>query len=481
MRTMMNNWKIYSIIAATVLALGGCKVPSLSPVEKVCLPDTFIRGKDTTTVASLSSKSFFPDTCLIAYIDTALAANHSFLQTMEHISMARAQLKTSKGALLPEITLGIDGGIQRFGEFTMDGVGNSTTNTPDLPGNKHIPDPYRNLNLGLNFQWEADIWGKLTDRKRAAAIRWMQSVEAQRLARTLLISEVATQYYKLIGLDQKRVVLEKAIRKTEESCILTGELMKEGEVSRLSVDQFNSRRLQLEEILLDTEQQIAETERAFALLLGKLSLKVIRPGFETMSSYRFPSEVGIPAQLLQNRPDIRAAELELLASKADLSAARKAFFPSLMIGGSGGFNAFSLQEWFSSPASLVYNVAAGITAPIFKRHEVRALWLTSKSRQRIALLDYHYIALRSYQEVVNLITASEQMNKRKALKQEESRIHHRSIDNANELFKTGFAGYLDVLSADERYLECELERIELNIAYCQLHAMLYKALGGGRF
>ena len=152
-----------------------------------------------------------------------------------------------------------------------------------------------------------------------------------------------------------------------------------------------------------------------------------------------------------------------------------------MIGGSGGFNAFSLQEWFSSPASLVYNVAAGITAPIFKRHEVRALWLTSKSRQRIALLDYHYIALRSYQEVVNLITASEQMNKRKALKQEESRIHHRSIDNANELFKTGFAGYLDVLSADERYLECELERIELNIAYCQLHAMLYKALGGGRF
>lgn len=79
------------------------------------------------------------------------------------------------------------------------------------------------------------------------------------------------------------------------------------------------------------------------------------------------------------------------------------------------------------------------------------------------------------------MTASEQMNQRKALKKEESRIHHRSIYNANELFKTGFAGYLDVLSADERYLDCELERIELNIVYCQLHAMLYRSLGGGRF
>lgn len=152
-----------------------------------------------------------------------------------------------------------------------------------------------------------------------------------------------------------------------------------------------------------------------------------------------------------------------------------------MIGGGGGFNAFSLEKWFSSPASLVYNLAAGITAPVFRRNELRSLWQEAKSRQRIALLGYHDTALRAYQEVVNLMTASEQMNQRKALKKEESRIHHRSIYNANELFKTGFAGYLDVLSADERYLDCELERIELNIAYCQLHAMLYRSLGGGRF
>ena len=257
--------------------------------------------------------------------------------------------------------------------------------------------------------------------------------------------------------------------------------MNEGEESRLSVDQFRSRRLKLEEMLLDTEQQIAETERAFAFLLGRMPFEIKRSSFEKISDYTFPVETGIPVQILRNRPDVVAAELELLACKSDASAARKAFFPSLVIGGGAGFNAFSLDKWFSSPASMVYNLAAGISAPIFKRNEIRALWEEANGRQRIALLDYHETVLRSYLEVVDLITSSEQMNLRKALKKEESRIHHRSIYNANELFKTGFAGYLDVLSADERYLDCELERIELNIAYCRVHTMLYRALGGGSF
>ena len=450
---------------ASALAMGGCKAPSLTPTEKFDLPEAFIEDTDTVTMASVSWKEFFPDAYLVEYIDSALSNNHSFLKTIEsnnhsflktieNVSIARAQMKAGKGALFPEISLGIDGGIQRFGEYTMDGVGNSTTNTPDLAKDKHIPDPYKNLNLGLNFQWEADIWGKLTDKKRSAVSRWMK---------------------------KKQYVLEEAIRKTGASYLLANELMNEGEESRLSVDQFRSRRLKLEEMLLDTEQQIAETERAFALLLGRMPFEIKRSSFETISDFTFPVETGIPAQILRNRPDVVAAELELLACKSDASAARKAFFPSLVIGGGAGFNAFSLEKWFASPASMVYNLAAGISAPIFKRNEIRALWEEANGRQRIALLDYHETVLRSYLEVVDLITSSEQMNLRKALKEEESRIHHRAIYNANELFKTGFAGYLDVLSADERYLDCELERIELNIAYCRVHTMLYRALGGGSF
>ncbi len=466
----------------SVFMLGSCKAPQLSRTEKVKLPSVFVEdSSDTLTMASMSWKSFFPDHYLTAYIDTALANNHTFLKAVERMSIARAQMKVGKGAMFPEVMLGVGGNVQRFGEYTMDGVGNSTTNTSDLQADKHIPSPYKSVNIGLNFQWEADIWGKLNDKRRASAKRWMSSIEATRLAQTLLVCEVANTYYKLVGLDKKAYVLHLAIEKTKESQELAEILMNEGEESRLSVDQFRSRSLKLEDMLLQTEQEIAETERGFAVLLGKYPFEIKRSTFEQVSSFGFPIEVGIPAQLLRNRPDVVAAELELLASKSDLSAARKTFFPSLVIGGSGGWEAFSLNKWFSSPASMVYNLAAGLTAPIFKRNEVRALWAEAKANQRIALLDYHQTVLQSYVEVVDLISASEQMSLRKELKAEESRIHHRSIYNANKLFKAGFAGYLDVLSADERYLDCELERIELNIAYCKLHTMLYRSLGGGTF
>lgn len=469
-------------IGCSLALLTSCKAPALTPEEKIVLPESYDGcQQDTASIASIAWEDFFPDQYLKNYIQEALNGNHNLQQTIEQVAIARAQLKGSRGKLLPDVTLGIGAGVERFGEYTMDGVGNSTTNTPDLPAGKHIPDPYKDLSLGLNFQWEIDILGKLNDKRRAAASRWMKSVEAERLNRTILISEVAIQYYNLIGLDRKERILSKAIEKSQESYLLTSELMKEGEVSRLSVDQFLSRRLKLEEMQLDVRQQIANAERAFALLLGRLPFEIERSSFDEVSTYSFPTEAGIPVQLIQNRPDIRAAELELMACKADVSAARKAFFPSLSIGGSGGFNAFNLEQWFASPASMVYNLAAGITAPIFRQNEIRMLWNESKSRQQIALLDYHYTVLHAYQEVTGLITSTQTLLQRKALKQEESSIHHRSIDNANELFKTGFVGYLDVLSADERYLNCELERVEVNIHYCQLHTLLYRALGGGSF
>lgn len=480
----MKKSRIYKSILFAVVTLmwGGCKAPSLTSEEQIQLPE-MVSGtvEDTLSVSLVSWREFFPDTYLVAYIDTALARNYSFLQTLEQVSVAREQLRIRRGALLPEVSLGLQGGVERFGEYTMDGVGNATTNTPDLEKDKHIPDPYRSLNLGLGFQWEIDVWGKLTDKKRAAAMRWMKSVEAGQLAQTMLVAEVASQYYHLIGLDKKCAVLEEEIRKTRESYKLTNELMKEGEVSRLSVDQFLSRRMKLEEMLLDSRQQVGEVERALALLMGKLPFEIKRSGFDELQEYLYPSSKGIPAQMLLQRPDVKAAELELLASKSDVKAARKAFFPSLSLGGSGGFSAFDLDKWFVSPASLVYNLAAGITAPVFRRHEIRALWNESKANQRIALLEYHHTVLKAYQEVVNLISASEQIEKRKQLKEEESKVHHRSIDYANELFKTGFVGYLDVLSADERYLECELERIELSVSYARLHAQFYRALGGGQF
>ena len=152
--TYLNRIKSKTLLLGGVfcLCLVGCKAPNLTYSERMELPDIYEGGDSTSmTIGNLAWEKFFPDTLLQGYIRKALTNNYSFLQTIEQINMARSQVRISKGTLLPEVTLGVDGRIQQFGEYTMDGVGNSTTNTPDLEKSKHIPDPYRDFNLGLNF------------------------------------------------------------------------------------------------------------------------------------------------------------------------------------------------------------------------------------------------------------------------------------------------------------------------------------------
>ena len=179
------------------------------------------------------------------------------------------------------------------------------------------------------------------------------------------------------------------------------------------------------------------------------------------------------------RPDVRAAEMELLASKADVMAAKAAFYPSLVLGAGGGFNSFDLGKWFTAPASLVYDLAAGITAPVFQRNQIRSMWNEARASQRIALSQYHETALKAYTEVLDLYCAGLNQVERVRLKEVETVAHQRSVTNANELFKLNYVGFLEVLSANERYLDSELERIDIITDLCRKKILLYRALGGG--
>ena len=214
---MKNKNTLYGLVLLASVFVTGCKAPQLTQEEKLVVPETYGQASnDSTTIATLSWQQFFQDTILQTYIRQALANNHSFRQTVERVRMAQNQLMRAKGGLLPNISAGLGAGVQRFGEYSMDGVGNSTTNTPDLEKEKHIPDPYSDFTLGIQFEWEADIWGKLSHKKQAAAARWMASQEAARYAQTLLISELATQYYELIGLDRQKEIIKVAIQNTED-------------------------------------------------------------------------------------------------------------------------------------------------------------------------------------------------------------------------------------------------------------------------
>ena len=474
------RWLRGALLAALAgVALVACKAPELATDERVSLPRATDKPYDTTFAEPLAWERFFPDSLLCGYVEAALAGNHSFRQGMERIAMSRAALRRAKGLMLLEVDLRLGASVNRFGEYTMDGVGNSETNVPSLAKDKHIPDPYRDFGLTVNLQWEADIWGKLSRKKQAAAARWMASVEATRFARSLLVSELATRYYELIGLDKREQVLRDALESFRRSYELTRQLKREGAETQLAVDQFYVRMRSIESQLLDNRRLIGEQERAIAALLGVFPFEVRRMSFERLEELPMPMGEGVPANLLVLRPDVRAAELELLAAKADVLAARAAFYPSLVLGAGGGFNAFDLGKWFQAPASLVYDLAAGITAPIFRRGELRALWEEAKSSQRVALLGYHETALRAYNEVIDLYEATRSDAERLRLKADETEAHRRSVENAAEMFRLSYIGFLEVLSAEERFLDSELERIDIMTDYCRGKVLLYRALGGG--
>lgn len=475
------NIFLYVILGITIL-FSACKTPSLKLEEedKIILPtdyDGLIR--DTLTSARISWQEFFPDTILQNYISTALANNQSFQQILERVSQSSSILKQSKAALFPQVNMGINTGVRRFGEYTMDGVGNRETNVPSLAKDKHIPDPYRDFAIDINFSWEADIWGKLSNKKKSSFARWMSSLETVKLSQTILVSEVSNLYFQLIALDREMEVLQNAINNNEKFIDLTTTLKKEGDATQLSVDRFTSRKLLLQEKVYFIQQQTKRLELSFSVLLGTLPFKVERSPFEKIRNMRFPLSYGVPAQLLQIRPDVRASEYELYASKADVNAAKAAFYPSLVLGGKGGFNSFNISKLFVAPASLVYDLAAGIVAPIFNRKEIKALWEISKSNQRIALSRYHETALKAYSEVTGLMSDHEYINKRINVKKDELAINQRSIENANVLFRLYFIDYLDVLSAEEQYLTCELELVNLIQRQCMVQVDLYRAIGGG--
>ena len=192
-----------------------------------------------------------------------------------------------------------------------------------------------------------------------------------------------------------------------------------------------------------------------------------------------PLSEGIPANLLTLRPDVRSAEMELIASKADVIAAKAAFYPSLVLGASGGFNAFDVGKWFHSPASLVYDLAAGITAPIFRRDEIRSMWNEAKASQRIALSQYHETALNAYTEVLDLYCASQTQTERIRLKEKESLCSPAFRGECRRDVPIKLYRFLGGLSAEERYLDSELEHIDIVTDLCRKKILLYRALGGG--
>lgn len=454
--------------------LYGCKTSNnIAGKAALNMPVTYTGVKDTPSIASIIWKDYFRDKNLIALIDTALINNQDVLMAAQRIKAAQSDVLLNKGALKPVLGVGGTASLRKFGLYTMDGAGNITT---EITPGKIVPTDLPDYFVGLQTSWEIDVWRKLRNRKRAAVARFLSSVEGKNIVITNLITELAITYYELQSLDNQLVILDETIALQQNALDIVQVQNEVGTANLLAVEQYEAQLLNIKNMKLAIQQAIAENESKINFLSGRYPQHVYR---DTVIGITQVIQTGIPSNLLKYRPDIRQAEYELAATKADVKAAKAAFYPTLNITGSLGLQAFRTDLLFTTPQSFAYGIFGNLAAPLLNRSAIKAEFRRANASQLEALYNYQKTILNGYIEVHNELARIKRLEEAYILKKRQTEILTNSINTSSELYNTGKASYLEVLIAQQNALQAKLELVETRKNQNAAMVNIYKALGGG--
>lgn len=474
----MKNLVFFTLIA---FAFSACSPNSkTSDSTLTILPTQFADSSQVDSLYSLSWKDFFSDSILLSLLDSATKNNLNLKKTSEQIIVHKSHVRRSTRALVPDVNLGVAGSERKFGDYTMDGAGNEDFNLAGvLPADRKLPTPYTDYYGLLQFSWEIDVVGKLRNQRKAEKARYAASLAYLNLNKTIVISTVADLYVQLLAYEEQKKVLQKNITLQEKALELSKDLKKAGKTNELAVEQFKAQLLESQYILNTIDMHIRNLEYSLNNTLSRFDQRVPRGSLSDFLNKSAALQTGVPTQLLQNRPDIVQAEFKLKASKADVKAAKAAFFPSINLYGNTGFNAFNLEKLLVNPASFVYQIGLGITTPIFNRNHISALYAIAQAEQRIALYEYEETVLNAYFDVLSCINEIQAYDRQIEIKIQEVEIQASSVENSRQLFLAGYANYLEIINAQRLLLESEMELIETQKNQKQASIKLFRALGGG--
>lgn len=462
--------------------LTACNIPkALDSKSKIELPKQFPNGSsDTNQVALPNWKKVYFDSTLSQLIDQSIISNFDLRFAMQRVEAYRSQVVLNKGIGLPDLSADVGLGVRRYGDYTMDGVGNYDTRlSPNINSKQKIPNPLPDYYIGLQSNWEIDLWGKLKNRKKAALNRFLGSQMGKNLMLTSTIAEIASTYYHLLALDNERKIYIENIALQQKAFEVVQIQKQTGMANELAVEILEAQLLGSKEKEVEVEQRIIEAENLLNFLLGRYP-QTINRNEEILNSSLPPFiKAGLPSDLLRNRPDIRQAELELEASKADVHSARVAFYPSLNIGLGIGLQAFNAALLLEAPASVAYTGLSGLTTPLLNRRILKSQLLSAEVEKQQAYIQYEKTVTRSFTEVYTASTQINNVERMIAIKKQEVDILKKSIVTSGELFRTGRATYLEIVNAQKNALQSQLELVNLKKFQFQAAVELYRTLGGG--
>ena len=467
----MKKQYIYRAIPVAIL---GLTMQSCIVAKKYDRPDVIqeeqYRGSNTAdslSMAVMSWKELFSDQTLIQHIETGLENNLDMLIAIENINAAHAYMQQGKWGFAPTLSVG--------GNYTHSIQSKNTPMSQIMGGGDRIKTDQ--VDITGQFAWELDVWGKLRSNKRAFVASYLQTVSAQQAVKTQLISTIATTYFQLVALDKQKEITELTIANRKNSLETIHALKESGQVDEIAVKQTQAQLYNAQALLVDLNNNIKLTENTFSILLGQTPGEIKR---EKLSNQKINADlsVGIPMQLLSNRPDVRAAEYDLVNAFEMTNVARANFFPSFRLTANGGLQSTDIDNLFNA-SSLFGNFIGGLTQPLLNGRQIRTQHQVAQSKKEQAYLGYKKAILTASKEVSDALYTYESASEKLDLKKKEYEAYQLATTYSEELLVQGMATYLDVLTARESALAAELSYINTELTQLTTLVQLYRSLGGG--
>lgn len=459
--TNTNKVLYLAVVLATLLCIGACKTPQATTLPKDTLKESLASmSRDSSVTISPAWRDFFQDSVLRSLIDTALQNNHDLKITLQELAIAKSAITAKQGALLPSISANVGAGISKVGRYTAEGAGNVGTEL--TPGRK-IPTVIPDLAPTLQMDWTVDLWGKLNSDKKSAVERYLASEAGQRAIKSQLVADVAENYYALLALDYKLLVMQQYIA-LQKNAVRIARIQKEADAdTQLAVEKFEAElaKAQANEYVL--RQSIIETENNLNLLLGRLPQPIARAKSDFLQLPMPATAHALSTQLLLQRPDVVQAEHALEAAKWDVETARKEFLPSFNLSAAVGLNAFNPKYLVKLPESLIFSALGSLTAPLINKKAIQANFSQADALQIEALYNYDKALMTAYIEMSTLQSKITNLKQLRQFKQKQDEALMRAVSAAQKLYLNNRATYLEVIDSERGQLDCKMELIDTKL------------------
>jgi multidrug efflux system outer membrane protein len=457
------------LLAAALLTLAvGCTLGPDYERPPVATPEQWRQvAASEASLANLPWWELFEDEQLQSLITTALAENRDLKIAIERIEEARATYGFSRADLYPQIDASATGGGLKFSEGSL-------THTPEGGF-----DTSRELyNIGVGLSWEIDLFGRIRRANEAELANLLATEEARRAVAIAVVANVAQAYVELRDLDLRLEITRRTVESRREYLTLARDRYEGGITPELDMRQAEAELYRVQSLAYQLEGLVGQKENEISFLLGRSPSPVLRG--RSVVDQPVPPQVpaGLPASLLERRPDVRQAEQQLISANARIGEAKAMLYPRIALTGSYGFASTDLSELLDG-SSESWNIFAGLVQPIFNAGKNKRRVEVRESQQRQAVYAYERSLLQALREVEDALIALQKAGEQRG-SQGERVVAERKVLELSELrYRGGVADYLEVLDAQRSLFNAEIDEVSSVSDQVTSLVRLYKALGGG--